>query len=62
MTTAEWRESIAELRELADKTSDPARRQRYLDLADRWEEFAEELEGLSGHRTAAGTAIARGLA
>lgn len=44
MTAAEWRERITELRELAEHTSDLARRQRYFDLADRWELFAEELE------------------
>lgn len=46
MTAAEWRERIAELRELAENTPDLSRRQRYLELADRWEEFAEELESL----------------
>jgi hypothetical protein len=44
MISADWRERIAELRELAENTSDLSRRKRYLDLADRWGEFLEELE------------------
>jgi len=41
----EWREHIAELRQLAAQTPDDARRQRLFELADRWEGFAVELDG-----------------
>jgi hypothetical protein len=39
----EWREHIAELRQLAEQTADVERHQKLLELADQWEEFAEEL-------------------
>ena len=44
MTLEEWRKLVAELRDLAAVTSDSSRKRRYLELADRWSEFAEELE------------------
>jgi hypothetical protein len=44
MTLEEWRDRIAELRELAENTSIPCRKRRYLELADCWEKFAEELQ------------------
>lgn len=44
MTAEDWRERIVELRELAANTPDPSRRQRYLDLANRWDQFIKELE------------------
>jgi hypothetical protein len=44
LTLAEWRDHIAELRELAEHTSDPYRRQRYAELAQEWAELAEKLE------------------
>ena len=34
---------IAELRQLAEQTADTARHQRMAELADQWEEFANEL-------------------
>jgi len=43
MTLDEWRDRIAELRELAESTLESDRRSRYLDLANRWEEFAEQM-------------------
>ena len=39
----EWRERIAELRQLAERTADAERHQRLLELAEQWEEFAKEL-------------------
>jgi hypothetical protein len=39
----EWRERIAELRQLAEQTADAERHQKLLELADQWEEFAKEL-------------------
>jgi hypothetical protein len=39
----EWRERIAELRQLAGQTADEERQQRLLELAEQWEEFAREL-------------------
>ena len=39
----EWREHIAELRQLAENTADAERHQKLLELADQWEEFAREL-------------------
>jgi hypothetical protein len=39
----EWKEHIAELRQLAKQTEDGERQQRLLELADRWEMFAKEL-------------------
>jgi hypothetical protein len=44
MTKAEWRERIVELREVAENTSDQQLKRRYLDLADKWEEFVGELD------------------
>jgi len=39
----EWRERIAELRQVAEQTEDAQRHQRLLELAEQWEEFAKEL-------------------
>ncbi len=39
----EWREHIAELRRVAEQTSDGARRQRFLDLVRDWEAFVDAL-------------------
>jgi len=44
MTLEAWRDRIAELRELAQSTTDVHRKQRYLELIERWEEFAHEIE------------------
>jgi hypothetical protein len=44
MTLEEWRKWVAELRDFAAVTSDSSRKRRYLELADRWSEFAEGLE------------------
>jgi hypothetical protein len=44
MTLEAWRDRIEELRELAASTTDLHRKQRYLELIERWEEFAHELE------------------
>ena len=44
MTLEVWRDRIAELRELAASTTDVHRKQRYLELVERWEEFAHALE------------------
>jgi hypothetical protein len=44
MTLEVWRDRIAELRELAASTTDLHRKQRYLELVERWEEFAYALE------------------
>jgi hypothetical protein len=44
LTLAEWRDHIAELRELAEHTSDLRRRQRYFELAEEWAELAAKLE------------------
>jgi len=43
MTLEEWRMLVTELRDLAAETSDSSRKRRYLELADRWSEFAERL-------------------
>ena len=48
MSEAEqWKEHIAELRQIAEQAADPERHRRLLALADEWEEYARELE-LSG--------------
>ncbi len=39
----EWREHVAELRQLAEKTADAERHQKLLELADQWEAFTKEL-------------------
>jgi hypothetical protein len=39
----EWRRHVAELREVAGREADPARRMRLWQLADRWDRFADEL-------------------
>jgi hypothetical protein len=39
----EWRRHVAELREVAKREADPARRMRFRQLADRWDRFAAEL-------------------
>ena len=44
MTLEEWRKLVTELRDVAAETSDSSRKRSYLELADRWSEFAEELE------------------
>jgi heme oxygenase len=44
MTLEVWRDRSAELRELAASTTDVHRKRRYLELVERWEEFAHELE------------------
>jgi len=40
----EWRGHIAELRQVAEQAVDTERQQRLLDLAERWEEYARQLE------------------
>jgi hypothetical protein len=42
--TKSWRQWAAELRQVARTTRDPQLRQRYLELADRWEEEASDEE------------------
>jgi hypothetical protein len=44
VATKSWREWAAELRQVAATTRDPALRQRYRELADRWEEEASDEE------------------
>jgi hypothetical protein len=39
-----WREKVVELREVADRAADPDLRRRLFDLADRWDEFADDLD------------------
>jgi hypothetical protein len=39
-----WREKVVELREVAYRTGDPDLRRRLFDLADRWDEFADDLD------------------
>jgi hypothetical protein len=36
-----WREKIAETRQVAGRTADPDLSRRLFDLADRWDEFAD---------------------
>jgi hypothetical protein len=50
LTPAEWRDRIAELRDVAEHTSDPHRRQRYFELAEDWAELAEKLEDAAAER------------
>ena len=40
----EWREKVAELREVAERVAEPQLHRRLLDLADEWDDFADELE------------------
>ncbi len=42
--TEEWRGHIAELRQVAQRAVDAERQQKLFNLADRWEEFAKQLE------------------
>ena len=39
-----WREKVTELRQVANGTSDPDLRRRLFDLADRWDELADDLD------------------
>jgi hypothetical protein len=39
-----WREKVVELREVADRTGDADLRRRLFNLADRWDEFADDLD------------------
>jgi hypothetical protein len=39
-----WREKVVELRQVADRTADADLRRRLLALADRWDEFADDLD------------------
>jgi len=53
MSEAEqWREHIAELRQVAEHTADAERHRKLLALADRWEEYAEAL-AKTEHQSAA---------
>jgi hypothetical protein len=38
-----WRGKVAELREVAGRTTDPELRRRLFDVADRWEESADHM-------------------
>ncbi len=40
---AEWHHRVIELRQVAEHTHDPRLRYKLFSLADRWEEFADEL-------------------
>jgi len=40
----EWRGHIAELRQVAEQAVGTERQQKLLDLAERWEEYARQLE------------------
>ncbi|HUH83500.1 MAG TPA: hypothetical protein VLX85_02760 [Stellaceae bacterium] len=48
----EWRGHIAELRQVAEHAVDAERQQKLFKLADRWEEFAKELEKPDAFRRA----------
>jgi hypothetical protein len=39
-----WREKVVELRQVADRTADADLRRRLLALADRWDDFAADLD------------------
>lgn len=39
-----WREKVVELPEVANRTADPDLRRRLFDLADQWDELADELD------------------
>jgi hypothetical protein len=39
-----WREKVVELRQVADRTADAELRRRLFDLADQWDELADELD------------------
>jgi hypothetical protein len=38
------REKVAEMRQVAGRTADPDLSRRLFDLADRWDEFADDLD------------------
>jgi hypothetical protein len=42
--TEEWRGYVVELRHVAEQAVDADLQQKLFNLADRWEEFANELE------------------
>ena len=44
-TPAEWRERAFELRQMAQLTGDAERQRKLTELANRWEQVAEEAEG-----------------
>ena len=46
MAAVEWREKVAELRDVAKHTADAGIRRRLFTLADAWDDFADELEEL----------------
>jgi hypothetical protein len=52
-----WLEKVVELREVADRTADPALRRRLFDVADRW-----ELQARDALRSNANTLNARSSA
>jgi hypothetical protein len=39
-----WREKVVELRQVANRTADAELRRRLFDLADQWDELADELD------------------
>ncbi|HKW54794.1 MAG TPA: hypothetical protein VJO12_13970 [Stellaceae bacterium] len=51
MTEAEeWKQYIAELRQVAARAADVERQRKLLDLAERWTLFAEELSSVERDR------------
>ena len=40
----EWREKVAELRQVAEGIAEPGLHRRLVALADQWNDFADELE------------------
>ncbi len=44
-TPIDWRERAGELRLMAQLTGDAERQRKLTELADRWEEVADEAEG-----------------
>jgi hypothetical protein len=40
----EWREKVAELRQVAERVADARLQGRLIALADEWDDFADELE------------------
>lgn len=44
-TPTEWRERAIELRQMAQLTGDAERQRKLTDLAERWEQVADEAEG-----------------
>ncbi len=44
-TPMQWRARAVEMRQMAERTADAERQRKLIELAERWEQVADEAEG-----------------